>query len=410
MIANNIHLPNVIPPKLVPDAFDMFCRHLLHVQALSSRDLHSTKCNLALASLLGIASLLHFSADGMQFAKRLSGNDSVAKIVAWMTFFEQNWTSNSTYTKENKHAVVSALVSMICSLVEKPQLQKEFLANETVPGLVARMWLREDDAAYTPLASKAFRRCFSLADRDKWLDAILKEGKCTADNVADLSLRRFRVSLQPDAPDYDSVYDCIDVLAAISNGGSHHPIRLALLSRQGVPTVTKALVGLSKFPLVKGSDLLKSVQYLFVVLSNMIHSTHGAPWATQAIQSGLLTAFVECAPAFAYFDKFGLLGLKRLMNFSIYCHLVYPSVVAAAVDALVKVDVEEMNNRMSNCTMRDEWDRILNAVLQRAIFARAFDCALKANGDERTCHNVIWSLFPCRSILLIYAPIVRKAR
>lgn len=141
-------------------------------------------------------------------------------------------------------------------------------------------------------------------------------GQRTADVISDLSLRRFLTSLHKLPPNYDTVYTYmyICVLESFSCGGSN-PIRSSSLSRQGVPTVTKALVGLSKLPLAKGSSIEKAVLRFFTTFFIiMMHSTYGAPWLTQAILTGLLAAFMDCAPAFAQFQGNALERVEILLH------------------------------------------------------------------------------------------------
>lgn len=47
-----------------------------------------------------------------------------------------------------------------------------------------------------------------------------------------------------------------------------------------------------------------------------------------------------------------------------------------------------MNRSMTKSPLKDEWAKMLNTVLQRAIFARVFDGALTALGDGAVCNNV----------------------
>jgi len=153
----------------------------------------------------------------------------------------------------------------------------------------------------------------------------------------------------------------------------------------------KAAVALTSKTFVD-EHVLAGLSSCFSFIGNLIEATDGIPWVRQAVQEGLLHAFVNISPSFHMLEPVVQGILLRLISDVLPRYMVYRSVILAVDTAMTKLECSDTTGKIERSPVKDAWYKMKRLALERLMIKSRSD-AIKR--QLAYCDNVGLPLFAC---------------
>ncbi|KAI0049148.1 hypothetical protein FA95DRAFT_1538803 [Auriscalpium vulgare] len=351
VIANSIQ---AMPQLQTPEVIEMLCSHLDASKAPDPRvsaAARSPAAERAFSSLLGLG---NFGRLLTPYATSLLApiKKSWPGIFKWMVFFHEVYSNPNAQGPKNAMEIIAYA---LYSITHEDAFQDRVTNTPGAIALAASLWMKEDARSETPLlpipvASSMLHHILFCAT-DANLDEFVKSAGGKTSTIADLCLSRLRSTIAKPLVSGLQVRSYVDVMVALSRGRKH-ALRRAILHKGGIGVVTKALLKLSVLSL-SDEDVRDAVIACFGFISNLIESGDGIHWVRQAVQEGLLLAFVNISPSFKSLDTEARSFTLALVSNVLPRYLVYRSVIMAVSAAMEKVDTPENRVKIERSPVKD---------------------------------------------------------
>lgn len=301
-------------------------------------------------------------------------------------------------TEEQKDSINSRLYTTLYCTTRDPQLEAVVGNTVGVVKLVTIMWLRENsmETGSGDVPVSAFILSQLLAyPRTEIPDEIIAAVDGDADHIARLAVSRSRSSFERERIDPGNVMTYMNLLYRIDrqaklyaqahSSEDSHPIGLALVAASSVTAVTKMLVMLSDRMTTDVVDI-NTIRVGYQYLASVLEYQDGYSLVVQSVESGLLSAFVNSAPAFGQFKPEELMIVQRIIGDILPRYLVHRRVIRALRPFISMLRGPEVNANLSrsfSMTTKKLWYAFRLLALQR-LYVRAVDKV----DEPRVCSHV----------------------
>lgn len=384
-----------IPNMVSLGVMDVFCTHLDERKAPSFPNVPRVEdANLAFMSLLGLSKLTDYPDDDRSLG------DLVLRtwpgIYKWGYYFFQIRIVKQDVPDDVRRQTLDVISGGWCVASREPRVRQAMLGTPGLLDIAVQLWVHEDGGpvpslSNIPLGSALLDALLSKVD-ERTLTKVVKAAGGKAPNVAKMALSRLRSAIRASPMDPARTQILADLINEFSYEQDHR-LRYALLSEGVIGTVTQALVAVSKE--VTGSRdpaFLDAMLSLFGYLKNCLESTEGFTWVSQALNAGLITAFVDCSPTYAMLSQEDREMILSIFSNLLPRYMIYYSVIAAAEAPILKVDSsEDMKKRIRNSVAKDVWSTLRDLVLERRAISVRFSETKKNQGvacDNVKCHKI----------------------
>ncbi|RDB14658.1 hypothetical protein Hypma_016492 [Hypsizygus marmoreus] len=384
------------PQVLSMGVLDVFFRHLdantTPTNPERAIDRNST-IDRAFMSMVGLTKAGNFLTEHDDFG------DAITKawpgVFKWSAFFFAGRVQNKNAKPEMQKSTLDVISGTWYSLSRSEKARKAMNATKGSIEIATQMWVLEDRGKIPsvidiPSASAALDTLLR-DDTQAALDRVLAAAGGEPDNIVQLSLSRLRTSVNgPGIRDPAKTAIYLDLIGHLSRG-QRHPLRHAFLHANTITLCTKVALSASQLLNQGGPPGLLDVMVAsFGYLANYLESTEGFTWVTQAIQAGLLTAFVDCSPHFSKVDDEDRDTILTIVRDILPKYLVYRSVILAVDGTIRKLSEAPHNKRIMQSVAWGIWSKFHELALERYMVTIQAK-ALKGKGatcDNVKCHKV----------------------
>ncbi|KII90718.1 hypothetical protein PLICRDRAFT_106414 [Plicaturopsis crispa FD-325 SS-3] len=371
---------------------DIFFSHLDASKAPNEPDAVADRgpaASRAFMSLLGISKAGNFWGDGSEYVDKIL--KAWPGIFKWSAFFFAVRINNPrTTTPQMKRSTIDLLTACWYTISRTDCAREAILATPGSIEVATKLWLQEDAGPIpptidVPTGSAALDSFLKMAT-SKEIDRVLQSTGNNPKKVAQMAMSRYRTAIEK--PHIHGVRAAVfaDLLGHLSRP-LMHPLRFALLSTNVIPLITKGLVTVSQQLNQYKDDpfLLEPMVASFGYLCNCLDSTDGFTWVVQAINSGLITAFLDCSPHFSRVDDPDDCDMILTVFRDILPrYLVYRSVIEAVDEAMQHIS-RESHMKIAKSIAKDIWQDFHRLAVYRwmvTVHAKA------VKGKGTTCDNV----------------------
>lgn len=346
--------------------------------------------NLAIHACMGLGNLL-----GSQLAPQQERaivkvvKEAWPGIVPWIVFFYTLNTNPRFQTPDKRWNTLEFVLYMIYSICKDDATQLLVSETDGMVPMIAKLWKDEEMDKFKtqlpiPAAAASLHHVLYGVGKDHLHEVIEHAGDGKVNAVADKALTNLRTATKKGKAAHMHVH--VDVLIAMTIVNSS-PLQHAILKRKAMESVSDALLKLSKMhPSEMGVP--EGIIACFGFIRNMIEQDSGASYVRQAIEHGLLEAFVNVSPFVAMVDPEAQELVRRLIEDVIPRYLVYRSVIIAVKGAMDKIDaVPENKGRIQGSVMRKGWGKTKD-LAERRIFVQT---KAEESGTQKFCDNVCCS-------------------
>ncbi|TFK65801.1 hypothetical protein BDN72DRAFT_845109 [Pluteus cervinus] len=308
-------------------------------------------------------------------------------------------TASAKKLASMRGVVRDAIAGAWCAIATSESARKVMLKTHGVVEIAARLWIFEDDPEVTkvtsiaggvPVASLLLEHLSNDSDKAA-MDHIISAAGGDLEEIAKTSLNRFKNALN--APEFES--DPLDSILTfnlvvrfcrttprigetfIKNGAILDCIELL---------IRVAFVLNERNP--EGDDKADFIQLMimgFWFLRYFLDTTTGTPWVLQAINAGLLTAFVECSPVYYDLKRDDYLIASTTITHTIPRYLAYYCIVQAMDSALSKLEKTERFLSLRKTRAWKAFDALALLTARRLVVNDHWFKFLKKNAS--TCDN-----------------------
>ncbi|VDB98129.1 unnamed protein product [Peniophora sp. CBMAI 1063] len=328
--------------------------------------------NLAIHSCMGLGNLLGARIDPVdeRFIMK-SIYEAWGGIYPWIIFFYTLNTNPAFATPEKRWNTLEYLLYMLYSICKDDQIQLMVSNTDGIVPMVSKLWKMESELAENkiqgalpiPSAAASLHHVLYNVGKEHLPEVIEHAGSGKVSFVADKALSNLRLATKKGKASHMHVH--VDVLIAMTIV-NENPLQRAMLKRRAMEAVTDALLKLSKMhPSEMGVP--EGIIACFGFVRNMIEAGDGTTYVRQAVEHGLLEAFVNVSPFVAMVDPEAQGLVKRLIEDIIPRYLVYRSVIVAVKQSMDKIDAAPENKRrVQQSIMKVGWKKTKDLAAERS--------------------------------------------
>ncbi|KAI0319607.1 hypothetical protein OF83DRAFT_1054763 [Amylostereum chailletii] len=376
VIANNIQ---AVPQLQTFEVVEMFCSHLDASKTPDPRLSAAPHSPATIATDRAFSSLLGIGNFGSVLSMR--GRQLLAPIekawpgiFRWMVFFDTLHRNPRLASKEQRENSQEIIAYALYTITIDDRIQAMVTATPGLVPLATKFWLdenmqRESTMLPVPVGSAALHHVLFTANDDT-LNEVVRSAGGKYGTVAQLGIARLKHELKRPIPRGPHVHAYTDVLVTFTRG-QDHPLRRAILKAGGMVVVTQALLKLSTQPLDK--DVFEGVISCFGFISNLIEAGEGTTYVRQAIQNGLLEAFVNISPSFNLLDPEAHGFTLKLVSNVIPRYLVYRSIILAVNASMTKLETPANRRKIERSPVKKAWYTTKMLALERSMVQHQAD-------------------------------------
>ncbi|OSX68033.1 hypothetical protein POSPLADRAFT_1043193 [Postia placenta MAD-698-R-SB12] len=373
------HLSDILDYINPDDALDIFLLHIADDRIPTSLgDRHSRQADIALWSIMGLGSAVLCFSDKSPSLRRVI--DAWPSILNWTEFFLRTRMSNIGNNNLYKRVALDQLGGCWHTLTSLPSILDTMRSSPTTLDVVMRCWIEDEETTSIngPLWSTTLAKLLGENVDPEHLDRIVKAARGRADLIATYVLSRLRIATSATPVNPRHITAFVHLIGSISCV-QDSPLSDALLGGNAIWYVTKALLIISIMVNTKGTKACaEAMMMCFLYLSCSLEKTDGAAWVLQALEAGLLSAFVNCSQHFSKLsgDKEDIVDVKDVLSIIesiIPQYLVYRSIIEEADAAVTKINRGPQKERVMKSIAKDIWERFSALVEERATIVRQAD-------------------------------------
>ncbi|KAK0469609.1 uncharacterized protein EV420DRAFT_1495591 [Desarmillaria tabescens] len=349
----------------------------------------------AFMSLLGLSKISNFLRDGHPYEQQMV--DDWPGAFKWSVYLVAGRVQSPEATPQSKRSTLDVITAAWYSISRTDPVRNIMAATPGTVEVATQLWINEDSrnmAASTaglPTASACLDALLSDGVGD-CLDRVVKAGGGNADSIAQLAVSRLKTAINNAQMNHTAIVIYLDLIGHLCRK-PRHPLRHAFLNLNIIPMFTKIALNALKMLNERAPDIMLDVMVSSMCfMFNCLESTDGFTWVIQAVNAGLLTAWVDSSPYFHRLHPEDRDTVVSIIRDIVPRYLVYRSVINAINGAMSKLDDESFphKNRVFGSTVRDVWidfhkqclERLLVSIHAKAIKGKAVTC------DNVKCQKV----------------------
>lgn len=346
----------------------------------------------AFMALLGLSKAGNFITDEDEYGEETM--KAWPDVLKWSAYFYKARIQTSSIDPQVKQSTIEIISSSWYSLARSDTARKVMGPSEGAMELATQMWILEDagpqpSVNQVPTASAALYTL--LMGNSNLIDRVVQAAGGNPNNVVNLALSRLRSAVKAGRIHEPCISVYLHLIAQLSQAA--HQLHDLFLGADIIVQCTTIALNTSKSLNAGGpSSLLDSIIAAFRFLKHYLESTDGFTWVSQAVQAGLLTAFVDSSPHFSKFGPNDYSMIVIIIKDILPKYLVYRSVIQAVDDSIKKLGPIS-KDRIKKSVVSDLWDKFHDLAIKRLLLTSHVRAMKGREHVAGACDNVkVWSL------------------
>ncbi|KAH8114879.1 hypothetical protein DFH11DRAFT_1590176 [Phellopilus nigrolimitatus] len=320
------------------------------------------------------------------------------KVLAWMEFL---FNKPEALHANERQSMIDAFSKAFIVLGDRMQLAEQSLSasvRRRNSVLCVKLWLHEDmsnSARIHCLPTSALQICFVLGGLKETINELLIAGNNNAARVVGLALKLLRNSLSVEVVDHAHIDSYLFFTLKLCLSRECKPFLLPFNQQKGIASVTSAAAILSRslsrdestVPFTGRSGGPLAIDRYLACIRNALTCFNGVVWLAQAMRNGLLEIVANCCPFFHLLSSDAMLGVGFIIRTHIPQYLVNGYIVKEVISAMGRLEAENHYREVYASSISDDWRSIESLAVERLVYVRTHDRAMKEEGKMNACSN-----------------------